>query len=81
MKTHAAQAKAMALAGKNVGKSWLYRFKKRHPELKTVWASTIDSARAKQINLAVVQDFYHDGNEKVGPPLSLGYHIGKIKVS
>jgi hypothetical protein len=58
MTTHAVRAKAMALTGKDVGKSWLYRFKKRHPELKSSWSSTIDGARAKQINETVVQDFY-----------------------
>jgi hypothetical protein len=58
MTTHAARAKAMALAGRDVRKVWLYRFKRRHPELKTVWSSTIDGARARQINETVVQDFY-----------------------
>jgi len=30
---------------------------------------------------SVTTHFIHGGNEKVGPPLSLGYHIGQIKVN
>jgi hypothetical protein len=58
MNTHTVRAKAVALAGGGIGKNWVYRFKNRHPELKTVWSSTIDAARAKQVNPTVVQDFY-----------------------
>jgi Tc5 transposase DNA-binding domain/helix-turn-helix, Psq domain len=58
MTSHAIRAKAMALAGRDLGKNWLHRFKHRHPEMKSVWSTTIDAARAKQVNMAVVQDFY-----------------------
>jgi len=48
----------MALAGGNVGINWIYRFRSRHPTLKSVWSTTIDAARAKQVNVMVVQEFY-----------------------
>jgi Tc5 transposase DNA-binding domain/helix-turn-helix, Psq domain len=58
MTSGAVRAKAMALAGKDVGIGWTYPFRKRHPELKSVWSSTLDAARAKQVNATVVHHFY-----------------------
>jgi len=70
MTTHNIQAKALVLAGTYVGECWIYQFKKRHPELKSVLASTIDAARAKQVNITVVQEFYDLLLEEV-----VGHHI------
>lgn len=58
MTSHAIRAKAMALAGRDLGKNWLNRFKNQHPEMKSVWSTTIDATWAKQVNTTVVQDFY-----------------------
>jgi hypothetical protein len=50
---------ATVLARKEVGKNWIYRFQKRHRDIKSAWAQTMESAWAQQLNPAVVQDFYN----------------------
>jgi hypothetical protein len=52
------RAKARALSGQNVGENWVYRFMRRHPDLKPVWAKKLDAARARGLNPAVVADFF-----------------------
>lgn len=58
MTSHTIRAKAIVLAGQNIAPGWIYRFRKRHGILKSVWSSTIDGARARQVNPTVVQEFY-----------------------
>jgi Tc5 transposase DNA-binding domain/helix-turn-helix, Psq domain len=52
------RAKAIGIAGVDLGQNWIYRFMRRHPDLKSVYAKKIDAARARQLNPAVVNDFY-----------------------
>jgi hypothetical protein len=72
---HNIRFKAMVLSGRNVGINWIYRFLRRHPELKSVMASAMASNRARQVNWTVVQDFYNILFEELGtlciPPANI----------
>ncbi|PVF93652.1 hypothetical protein CPB86DRAFT_742216, partial [Serendipita vermifera] len=59
MTMHTVRAKAMVIAGKNVGVNWIYRFRKRHPEVKPASAKKRPSNRVRALNPTTVRDFYN----------------------
>jgi hypothetical protein len=46
------------ILGQAVSKSWVKRFKARHPELKLKWTSTLEKCRAASLNPVLVNEFY-----------------------
>jgi hypothetical protein len=49
---------ASLLAGREVGESWVPRFKLRHPNLKVRWTTALERARAQALNPTLVSEFY-----------------------
>ena len=41
-----------------IGKSWLDRFRKRHPEIQGIWTRKIDGVRHKALSLEVVKTWF-----------------------
>lgn len=41
-----------------IGKSWLDRFRKRHPEIQGAWTRTIEGARHKAVNLEGIKTWF-----------------------
>ena len=50
--------RASDIAGREVGESWVQRFKKRHPELKVKWTQTLEKCRAQAVNPKLISEFY-----------------------
>ena len=48
---------ASRIAGGPLGKSWLWNFRKRHPELKARWASGLEACRAQALNPTTVSEY------------------------
>lgn len=47
-----------SITGGPVGESWVKRFKKRHPDLKVKWTTSLEKCRAKCLNPTLVNEFY-----------------------
>ena len=47
-----------ALPPRSLGKNWLDKFRKRHPEIQGVWTRKIDNARFKAIRKEIVQAWF-----------------------
>ena len=43
-----------------IGKEWVQRFIKRHPQLKTVYSETIEASRVKDVTYEAVEKFYNE---------------------
>lgn len=50
---------AAIIAGKYAGSSWCRRFRRRHPELKAVWSTSLERCRANALNETSVGRFYN----------------------
>lgn len=50
---------ASALAGRIVGKNWVVRFLKKHPETVSGKPSKLDPKRAKNFNKTTISDFFN----------------------
>lgn len=50
--------KASYISGQPVGKTWVYRFAKRHPEITQRWTKSMESSRAQALNKVTVTGFY-----------------------
>jgi len=46
------------IIGGPVGESWVDRFKKRHPDLKVKWTTSLEKCRAECLNPTLVNEFY-----------------------
>lgn len=60
---------ARDLAGGKVGKNWVYRFLKRHPELKLGKPSGLDPKRAQAFNEAIVRVHFEELKKALYPEL------------
>lgn len=60
---------ARDLAGGKVGKNWIYRFLKRHPELKLGKPSGLDPKRAQAFNETTVRIYYKQLEKAMYPGL------------
>lgn len=49
---------ASVITGKPVGERWAYNFRKRHPDLKARWTTTLECCRAKALNRTQVTGFF-----------------------
>lgn len=50
---------ASDISGQPVSRSWVTRFKMRHPELKVKWTTGLEKCRAQALNPAIVSRFYN----------------------
>lgn len=50
--------KAEAVCGRPIAMNWVYRFVKRHPDIKTHWTVGLESCRAKALNRPTVNSFF-----------------------
>src|SRR6266850_1608360 len=48
-----------SITGGPVGESWVERFKKRHPDLKVKWTTSLEKCRAECLNPTLVNEFYN----------------------
>lgn len=51
-------AYASDIAGRDVGKSWITRFQKRHPDLRVKWTSSLETCRAASLNPHAVHGYF-----------------------
>ena len=58
MTPHLVRDRVADLIGKPVGESWVDRFKKRHPDLKIKWTTSLEKCRAECLNPTLVNEFY-----------------------
>src|SRR5204862_2710986 len=58
MTPHLVRDRVADLIGKPVGESWVDRFKKRHPDLKIKWTTSLEKCHAECLNPTLVNEFY-----------------------